>query len=577
MRAAATAVITTVLMLAAAAGASAADWYVDHSDSGTTCTQADPCKTINAAIFKAGNDDVIHVAGGGYSENVDTPKRLTFDGAGMNPFGGGTVLSGTTAGPAMRLTGGGTVRDMAVLAADPGTASEAEDAISLAASGAGAPVHYTIANSFARAGNVPTNNDPGHALYTTGTGSRAIDLRVSDSTLSGRSGGGSGNDAVTLATSTASSTYALTRVDVAANSEATGIDAGSGTLTLVDSSVEQGANDALFLGFGAVANIVRSQISGDRRGVLMFSGTTLTARDSLIRADSAGAGPEGILLEPTASTATSVDAVHSTIVARGPSPASALHVHGGSGAVTVHARNSAFHAVASSGSAGPDVLLEKGSGAIVFDPSHSYYGTAMGVGMPVPAPGSGTNVAGNPGFRDPAAADYSLLPNSPLVDRGASSAVVPGERDLAGAPRSRDGNGDCVAVPDIGAYERPSVTPCHPKTVPDTTAPEITRVRFKPHKLRVRRRGKLTLRLSEKATLTAVVQRRRHGKWRAFAKIVRKAAGPGPVKLRIGPKVKGKRLKRGRYRIRLRAVDAAGNRSKTSRVGFIVVRARGHR
>jgi hypothetical protein len=132
-------------------------------------------------------------------------------------------------------------------------------------------------------------------------------------------------------------------------------------------------------------------------------------------------------------------------------------------------------------------------------------------------------------------------------------------------------------VPDIGAFERPAITPCHPKSVPDVTAPVISGVRFKPRKLRVGRRGKLTLTLSEKATLAVSVQKRKGKKYRAFANLVRRAAGPGLVKLKIGPKVKGKKLRRGRYRLTLRAVDAAGNKSKVRRVTFKVVRAHGHR
>ncbi|MBQ6923394.1 MAG: right-handed parallel beta-helix repeat-containing protein [Kiritimatiellae bacterium] len=63
------------------------------------------------------------------------------------------------------------------------------------------------------------------------------------------------------------------------------------------------------------------------------------------------------------------------------------------------------------------------------------------------------NIASDPLFADPAARDYSLLPSSPCIDAGA--AVGPPVRDIAGATRPVDGDGDGVAVGDMGAYEAP--------------------------------------------------------------------------------------------------------------------------
>jgi hypothetical protein len=324
-------------------------------------------------------------------------------------------------------------------------------------------------------------------------------------------------------------------------------------------------------------------ISATSRGVLAFTYVTLTLRDSLVAADATtSTGAVGIDIKGGGPGATNVRLLQSTIVGRGPSPGGALLLDAqNSGGETVHARGTAFRAIPTDNNLANDVRVLPGGGNVVFDPSHSYYGTEGSAGGTVPAPGSGTNVAGDPAFSDPAGGDYRLKPGSGLIDRGDTASSQPGELDLAGAPRSRDGNGDCLVVPDIGAYERPAVTPCKPKSGggggSPKTAPAITRVRFKPHRLRAGRRGKLSLRLSEKAKLTVLVQRRRHGKFRRFATLVKLAVGPGPVKLRIGPKVKGKRLRRGRYRLRLRALDAAGNRSRTRRIGFIVVRSRGHR
>jgi hypothetical protein len=58
-----------------------------------------------------------------------------------------------------------------------------------------------------------------------------------------------------------------------------------------------------------------------------------------------------------------------------------------------------------------------------------------------------------PGFVDPSAGDLSLRASSPAIDRG----VDLGYRfDLAGVPLPQDGNGDGVASPDLGAFERPA-------------------------------------------------------------------------------------------------------------------------
>jgi hypothetical protein len=308
-------------------------------------------------------------------------------------------------------------------------------------------------------------------------------------------------------------------------------------------------------------------VSTDQFGVaIALQGGTMNVRNSRIRSESASNTETGIQVLDFAGSRT-LNLTGSTVVARGPAP-TALEVSASTGRnSTVHVVNSALRAIPTGGTSPPDVTANRGgSGQLVFTASHSYYGKVAATGVTVPAPGSGTNVGGDPGFADPAAGDYRLLPSSALIDRGDPAATHAGERDFAGAPRSRDGNGDCIVAPDIGAFERP------PLACPDKIPPKITRVRFKPRKLRVGRRGRLSLRLSERAKLTVAVQRRKHGKWRAFAKLVKPFAGPGAVKIRIGPKVKRKRLRRGRYRIRLRAADTSGNRSLVRSTTFRVVR-----
>jgi predicted outer membrane repeat protein len=61
------------------------------------------------------------------------------------------------------------------------------------------------------------------------------------------------------------------------------------------------------------------------------------------------------------------------------------------------------------------------------------------------------NLSANPRFHDPASRDYRLRPSSPVIDAGTN--VNAPQRDIRGLQRPVDGDGDGVAVTDMGAYE----------------------------------------------------------------------------------------------------------------------------
>lgn len=84
---------------------------------------------------------------------------------------------------------------------------------------------------------------------------------------------------------------------------------------------------------------------------------------------------------------------------------------------------------------------------------YSAAGSAYGGSCSDMYTGVNGNISEDPLYLDPATGNYRLSPYSPLVDAGNNSAPnIPAE-DLDGLPRIIDGNGDGLAVIDIGAYE----------------------------------------------------------------------------------------------------------------------------
>jgi hypothetical protein len=561
-------IATALVALASASSASAVTtWYANANANGSTCIQIDQCKTITQAVAKASDGDTIRIAGGDYHESIATAKRLTFDGNGFGHppfFTDGTTIYGQSTAAALELQNGATVRDLRVVGANTPNPANANDAVIVNAAGTGPALEYTIANVVATAGTSSTSSGTAFTVE----GFREMTVHVSDSLFFGRPG--DGNVAAIFLPGT--STVALDRVsiDAGGSTNAMLISGVDGATTITNGTIK-GATYAGLDIRGGTTSVRGTAIFSKKQGVMVTTNqaSTLNVRDSLVLADTTASGATGISIDDQGGPKTA-NLTGSTIVARGPTPFAGLSMRATNHPVTVHAVDSAFRAISTDVSLAPDV---QAIGPVVFDPSHSFYGTAAASSTAtLPPPGSGSNVDRDPGFADPAGGDYRLAAGSGLVDRGDPAAVDNGEVDLAGTARSLDGNGDCLAVPDIGAYERPAGNcPGKPSGGSDTTAPVISKARFKPKRLRAGHKGKLLLQLSEKATLTVMVQRRTGKRFRRLATLS-KSGGPGPLVVKIGPKVKGKKLKLGRYRLRLTATDASRNRSRESRVSFRVVR-----
>ncbi len=67
--------------------------------------------------------------------------------------------------------------------------------------------------------------------------------------------------------------------------------------------------------------------------------------------------------------------------------------------------------------------------------------------------GVNENISADPLFLDPANNDFHLRLGSPAIDTGDANGLVLPATDFDGNPRVIDGNGDGVAIVDIGAYE----------------------------------------------------------------------------------------------------------------------------
>ena len=157
---------------------------------------------------------------------------------------------------------------------------------------------------------------------------------------------------------------------------------------------------------------------------------------------------------------------------------------------------------------------------------------------------------------------------SPVPFDTPSSAKFLGSR-LMVPNQSFTGNADNQALLDVEAGE-PGLEELRPAGTPrDELAPVLRGVRVRPRVARLprRKRVRVRYRLSEPAKVTLRVQRRRAGRWRR-ARTLRRSGAAG----RNVTRFRTRGLRKGRHRIRLRATDAAGNRSRIVTRRFRVVR-----
>jgi hypothetical protein len=350
---------------------------------------------------------------------------------------------------------------------------------------------------------------------------------------------------------------------------------------------------------GPTALIVnRSRVDAVGLGLFLRSEpnepTNVSMRDSLVTAGSSGETGGAVTVEGATGAPVDFSAVGSTFIGRGTSHGvQARRIADDSGMITTTLRNSIARAE------GTGVDLRADRATIGADFSNFNTRTLENGGV-APEPGSASNVAGDPLL----AADYTLQPGSPLIDRGDPVAVLPGEFDLAGAARSLDGSGDCVAAPDIGAFERPDACPPPPVNVaPEMTNVGVTNKVFAPlgratatARRRVKRGTRFRYTLSEPARVRITIERvlpgrirgrgasrkcvkptarnRRARRCKRYKRVTALAANEqaGRQSTAFSGRVRRRALKPGRYRARLVATDALGARSAERRIALRIVR-----
>jgi hypothetical protein len=569
--------------------------------SGGDCDDTFP--TSVAAEAAANGGDTIRY-GAGTFDPVFSNEVLTFQGVGPgtpDSAAGATFIEQTTDdNPGIRLDQGGTIKDLRVVGGDAsGTLlSSGGPGIQFTPSN---PGNYalTVSNVIALGGQGGSLSLAGSGLFVSAgsANDRTAKASVTGSLL--EAGGLFSDFALGVSLSGPGAELSLT--DTTARGQDAGLQVDNrAKATLERSNITSSGFGVQVLGSSLTAT--RSRITGQALGIVATAAadpTSISLTDSLVAADpgqGSTTGAVGLTSMNTGGPVT-LDALGSTLVAGSSAEAGLLATrsHSTDAAISVMLRNSV---VRKNGAGGADIEADRATVAA----DHSSYTTVTAAdAATVTTAGSGTNVSGDPLL----AADSTLQTGSPLIDRGDVALVAPGELDLAGGPRSLDGNGDCVATPDIGAFERPSACQAQapPNAAPAFSSARMTNKVFAPvpkggkitiaktKKRRVKRGTRFVYTLSEAAKVRIAIQRqlpgRRKGKrcvkpnrnnrhaksCKRFKTVTTLSvnAKQGSNSTPFTGRAKGKALGPARYRARLVAADPLGAKSKTRTLSFRIV------
>lgn len=338
--------------------------------------------------------------------------------------------------------------------------------------------------------------------------------------------------------------------------------------------------------------------TGDQIGTISAVGISgWTLRNSLVTA----ADPGGFAVQASSGTS---ELVNLTAVATGTGSSAISMASPGPATATFNVTNTIARGNASDLSAGPSSVIN-----VSFSNFRSGMVATSSGGVVNQQAGNQTSV--DPLFANQAGGDYHQAAGSATIDAGTTGALVAGT-DFDGEARTQG------AAPDIGADEFTVAAPGPGPGdggggtgtgggtggVADTTAATMTAYAINPTAILpmlsgpsaravARRRGAIvSYRLSEAATVTFAIERKRSGRrvgrrcvrptranrrrprctrFVRVASFIRQGVA-GTNRFRFTGRARGRMLPRGRYRLRATTKDAAGNVSRPLSRAFTIVR-----
>jgi uncharacterized membrane protein YgcG len=243
------------------------------------------------------------------------------------------------------------------------------------------------------------------------------------------------------------------------------------------------------------------------------------------------------------------------------------------------------------------------TGRLDIDLSHSNFAEVFTEGeeISVTSPNENGNQSALPLFVDPATGNYAEQSSSPTRFAGGLAALLPGELDLDGNPRTTDCEG--VVGVDIGAYQ---LTDCPPPAgggggsgggsssgggpgggstsgggstmnptppPPAPVAPKLTKLALKPSKFEGKTALTFTLSATAKVKLEVLKKKKQtNGKTKTVkvGTLPQVSGSSGSNKVSFNGKLKGKKLAAGKYTLRATAT-ASGLSSKPRTTAFEVL------
>jgi hypothetical protein len=388
--------------------------------------------TIQAAINTATDGDTVLVAPGTYKENID--------------FKGKAITVKSVNGAATTIIDGGGLDSVVRFATNEGASSILDG--------------FTIQNGlggfnsgYQGSGIVVNNSSP----------------TITNNTITGNVG----CDGLGIAISFGSPVVQGNTITKNTRTSCSGGNGGGGILII-------GAASAQILNNTISNNVAGNGVGGG--GISMFSAGTPTIRGNFIMGNSVSTSGGGIgmvnssnaliienvitgntapqgggiaPLVPSGETGPTI--VNNTIVGNsGVNGGSEIYLNGFYGQTQFF--NNIIIGTAGQSAVFCDSLYSNQPPIFKFNDTFNPLGTAYG-GICTSETGQNGNISADPLFVNSAASDFHLKAGSPVIDAGSNAAPNLPARDIAGNDRILNGDGDCIATIDMGAYEfaRPSV------------------------------------------------------------------------------------------------------------------------